>query len=279
MAPIPADNFRHVIKRRSGEPNLGDGTREYLKVSLVRLCAAPHGTWSLFESLLTTMPAALISAAVPLKEAGTTLDIIVSMGVSVPGALSKPDSFTVTTASDNKPFAGGVQVVGKRMTDTLFLEDGNGKELARIFKSGGKMGKSATYEICGYKPFVEGQLSKQQQPGQDGRELFSWAKVSGDGFGSLKLHVQMYHGPEQYVETYFSEPNLPEGGYKALKGIYPPVIFKKTDGTYVAFVSERKASNPLAGLSWLAHIAPGMDPCLVICCIAILDEYEKKRHG
>lgn len=199
----------------------------------------------------------------------------------MPGPLSKPDSFAVTNASDKKPFAGGIKIVGKRMTDTLFLEDGHGKELARIFKTGGKLGKPATYEICGYKPFVKGQMSKEQQPGKDGKELFSWYKIHGDGFGSLKLHIEKYHkqGDHNYVEAYSSEPNLPEGGYPALKGRYPPVIFRKTDGSYVTFMSEHKASNPLAGTSWLAHIAPGMDPCLIICCVAILDEIEKKRQG
>lgn len=58
------------------------------------------------------------------------------------------------------------------------------------------MGKPAMYEICGYHPFVKSQMSIQGQPGKDGKELFSWAKVSGDdlGVGSLKIHVKMYRG-------------------------------------------------------------------------------------
>lgn len=197
------------------------------------------------------------------------------MGVSTPGPLARPDTFAVTNLSEGTPYAGGIKIKGMRMSTTLALEDGHGKELARILKSGGKMGKPATYEVCGYHPFFKGQTSKGQ-PGKDGKEMFSWAKVDGDSFGSLKLHVKMCKSHGEYVETYYSAPNMPEGGAAALKDRFPPIIFQNTDGEYVAFVSATHSSNPLAGPSWKAHIAPGMDPCIILCCMAILDEYEKK---
>jgi hypothetical protein len=53
---------------------------------------------------------------------------------------------------------------------------------------------------------------------------------------------------------------------------------KKTDGKYVAFVSATYSVNPLAGPSWKAHIAPGMDPCLNICCLAILGRIVKDKR-
>jgi hypothetical protein len=201
------------------------------------------------------------------------------MSITTPGPLGEPDKFTVTNLSDGKPYAGGIHIKGMRMSTALALEDGHGKELASIFKSGGKMGKPAMYEICGYHPFVKSQMSIQGQPGKDGKELFSWAKVSRDGFGSLKLHVKIFKGHDDYVETYYSEPNMPEGGPATLKDRYPPVIFKKTDGEYVAFVSATHSTSIVSGPCWKAHIAPGMDPCLFICCLAILDEYEKNRQG
>jgi hypothetical protein len=91
------------------------------------------------------------------------------------------------------------------------------------------MGKPAMYEICGYHPFVKSQMSIQGQPGKDGKELFSWAKVSGDdlGVGSLKIHVKMYRGHGDYVKTYHSAPKMPHGEPATLKDRFPPVICKK----------------------------------------------------
>jgi hypothetical protein len=96
MPPIPAENFRHLIKRHPGEPNLGNGT-----------------------------------AAVPLKEAGSTIDVEISMSITTPGPLGKPDKFTVTNLSEGKPYAGGIHIKGMRMSTALALEDGHGKELAQ----------------------------------------------------------------------------------------------------------------------------------------------------
>lgn len=53
------------------------------------------------------------AAAVPTKEEGKTIDIVVSMNVSVPGPMGKPDQFTVTNIDDNEPYAGGIKIKGK----------------------------------------------------------------------------------------------------------------------------------------------------------------------
>lgn len=70
-------------------------------------------------------------AAVPLKEAGSTIDVEISMSITTPGPLGKPDKFTVTNLSDGKPYAGGIHIKGMRMSTALALEDGHGKELAQ----------------------------------------------------------------------------------------------------------------------------------------------------
>jgi hypothetical protein len=70
-------------------------------------------------------------AAVPLKEAGSTIDVKISMSITTPGPLGKPDKFTVTNLSDGKPYAGGIHIKGMRMSTALALKDGHGKELAQ----------------------------------------------------------------------------------------------------------------------------------------------------
>lgn len=200
------------------------------------------------------------------------MDIVVSMSVGIPGPLGKPDHFVVTNIDDDEPYANGIKIKGKRLSTTLVLEDGNGEELARIIKSGGKKGNPTTFDVCAFRPF-----HKDQRPDTDdkGDALYCWAKVSGDNLGDLKLKVET-RSPDNggsYVKMYTSEPYHP---HAADDDVYPPIIFKRRDGSNVAFAGAKRASaSPFAGPSWLVHIAPGMDPCMIICFIAILDELEK----
>lgn len=191
------------------------------------------------------------------------------MTVSIPGPLGKPDQFVVTNVDDDEPYAGGIKVKGKRLSTTLFLEDGNGNELADIMKTGGKKGVPTTFKICATRPF-----HKNQPPETDdkGNQHFCWAKVSGD---DLKLKVEMW-SPENgggYVKAYHSEPYH---AHAAASDVYPPLVWKKRDGSNVAFAGAKRSSpSPFMGPAWIVHIAPGMDPCLIICFICILDEFEK----
>lgn len=208
----------------------------------------------------------------PLTEEGKTIDIVVSMSVGIPGPLGNPDHFAVTNIDDDEPFAGGIKIRGKRLTSSLFLEDGNGKELATIIQYGGKKGVPKTYAICTLRPF-----HKDQPPETDdkGNSFYCWGKVSGDNLGDLKIKVDTWC-PDNgggFVRTYHSEPYH---AHAAADDVYPPLVFKRRDGSNVAFAGAKRASpSPFLGPSWLVHIAPGMDPCMVICFIAILDEFEK----
>lgn len=155
---------------------------------------------------------------------------------------------------------------------TLFLEDGKGHEIAWIVKTGGKKGIPLVFKICASRPF-----HKSQKPETDdnGNSFYCWAKISGDQCGDLKLTVETWSPDDGggYVNMYTSKPYH---AHAAAKDIYPPVVFKRRDGSNVAFAGAKRASaSQFMGPSWLLHIAPGMDPCMIICFIAILDELEK----
>jgi len=177
--------------------------------------------------------------AVPLTKEGNTIDIVVSMGVSVTGPLGKPDEFTVTNIDDVEPYAGGIKIKGKRLSTTLFLEDGNGKELAKIVRSGGKKGIPKAFDICTPRPFHRDQKPDLDDKSNDGFYEYCWAKVSGDKDGDLKLTIDTW-SPENgggYVTTYTSEPYHP---HAAAADIYPPIVFKSSDGSNVAFAGAKK---------------------------------------
>lgn len=210
--------------------------------------------------------------AVPTTQEGKNVDVVVTMSVSIPGPLGRPNHFTVTNVDDDEPYAGGINIKGKRLSSTLFLEDGNGEELARIIKTGGKKGDPITYDICSFRAFHDAQRPDADDKGD---ALYCWAKVSGDTDGDLKLTVETW-SPDNgggYVKMYTSEPYH---AHAADEDMYPPLVFKRRDGSNVAFAGAKRASaSPFVGPSWILHIAPGMDPCMIICVIAVLDELEK----
>jgi hypothetical protein len=213
--------------------------------------------------------------AVPSTEEGKMLAFTVSQGVGgfmagshLPAMI--PDSFVVRNSSDDHPYAGGVIVAGKRFTSNLYLQSGE-KTLAVILKKGGTMGAKTSFLICSPRPMFQDQKPAAEQDG--GGTLYHWFRIQGDNFGIHSCTIELWsHAKKDYVVQYSSEPHMNKEMMMA--GIVAPVSIRKGD-QYVAFMKQVKRDNVMAGVTWSVHVAPGMDPCLVICFVAVLAEFHK----
>jgi hypothetical protein len=190
------------------------------------------------------------------------LDLLVHQGSTGSTLLPFiPESFTVVTKENESPYAGGVVVSGKFFSTHLYLKDASGNTFAYICKEG------KDYHVLSTKPFMEGQETSRIKDA--GTTLYCWYIIETGAVGVGTSYIKVWT-KKGYVSLYHCEAHSTEE--LVAKGIPAPVSIKKhDDGSVVTLMKQIKRANILGGHSWEVIIAAGMDPCLVICFVSIVD--------
>lgn len=207
--------------------------------------------------------------AIPFEEEGRMLDLIINQGIAdgpfANGSLLF-ESFTVLT-KEGQPYAGGIKVHGKRFTKNLYLVDDKGNELACMYEDAHK-----NTLILSSRPFFPGQGVSSFTV--EKHSMYEWYKISRDNLGLGGGTVEVASKKGGFVAGYTTQMHTsPED---IAKGHAPVMSVQQAGGAYVALTKQTKTTEFLHGISRKVLVAPGMDPCLVIC-IAVSHDRKPKN--
>jgi hypothetical protein len=213
--------------------------------------------------------------AIPFEEEDRLLDIIISQGIAdgpfAHGGIEF-QSFTVLT-KEGQPYAGGIKVEGKRYNKNLFLLDDKGTELACMYEE-----TPEDTLILSSRPFFPGQefssITVEKSHG-----MYEWYKISSDPscIGSCTVQVASKTGgfvAGYKTQAHISPVSAAEDHTK--QGHANVMSVQQVGGACVALIKNSKRVDILHGTSREALVAPGMDPCLVICIVVDHDRKPRK---
>ena len=120
------------------------------------------------------------------------------------------------------------------------------------------------YDIYGVQPVSPFQRPAGSQTTKTGEPLYLRARVIGNLKG--KLSIDMFSSNNHFQTDVYRIHKL-KTGFLEGKSLY---ITKQEK--MAALVKQGAFPRGVQGPAWVGTIAPGIDPCLMLCLIAILDE-------
>ena len=155
-------------------------------------------------------------------------------------------------------------LVGKtsHARDKLVLRDRDGHTIGVIVRR--FVHYDRRYDIYGVQPVSPFQRPADNQTTKTGEPLYLRARVIGNLKG--KLSIDMFSGNNHFQTDVYRIHKL-KTGFLEGKSLY---ITKQEK--MAALVKQGAFPRGVQGPAWDGTIAPGIDPCLMLCLIAILDE-------
>ena len=160
--------------------------------------------------------------------------------------------------------ASNYDLVGKtsHARDKLVLRDRNGHTIGVILRR--FVHYDRRYDIYGVQPVSPFQQPAENQTTKTGEPLYLRARVIGNLKG--KLSIDMFSSNNHFQTDVYRIHKL-KTGFLEGKTLY---ITKQEK--MAALVKQGAFPRGVQGPAWDGTIAPGIDPCLMLCLIAILDE-------
>ena len=160
--------------------------------------------------------------------------------------------------------ASNYDLVGKtsHARDKLVLRDRNGHTIGVIVRR--FVHYDRRYDIYGVQPVSPFQRPAENQTTKTGESLYLRARVIGNLKG--KLSIDMFSSNNHFQTDVYRIHKL-KTGFLEGKTLY----ITKQD-KMAALVKQGAFPRGVQGPAWDGTIAPGIDPCLMLCLIAILDE-------
>jgi len=201
--------------------------------------------------------------ALPSREAGRPIRIYINSG---------NDSSAVLVTETHSDYAGGMQLRRHKRRERRPMEiigrDGMVMAVCAKNLSGGR---KPVAQIYGTRPRYE-----RQQPANEGKGfrdficqydyplLYTWATVEGEKSNSFGNHIRMVEGREGHDGVMY-RTELVESP------IGPQIAIWKEDKPAAAILTRH------IGGAWEMTISPGIDPVLIICLSAFMEEQERIR--
>jgi len=164
------------------------------------------------------------------------------------------DSFGVRY-TDGRPFEANVEGVTFSFRNKMILRNSRFEPIGVMIKQWGRFEK--TFKIFGFKPFYVGQPPSGEFH-DDGRPLFTWAECVDKAF-SVRYTMRTGDGA-----TFVADRVGKVMGKMQMK--------LSRDGRACAMIVHEPNFLSFRGPVWDLQIAPGIDPCMIICFTAIVDE-------
>ena len=171
---------------------------------------------------------------------------------------------TAGGVGDESFSASNYDLVGKtsHARDKLVLRDRNGHTIGVIVRR--FVHYDRRYDIYGVQPVSPFQRPAENQTTKTGEPLYLRARVIGNLKG--KLSIDMFSSNNHFQTDVYRIHKL-KTGFLEGKTLY----ITKQD-KMAALVKQGAFPRGVQGPAWDGTIAPGIDPCLMLCLIAILDE-------
>ena len=171
------------------------------------------------------------------------------------GLRTMRDSFGVQYASSGVPFEASLSSGGGgcfARTRMILQNNKNGKPIATLIQ----MLSRSSFKIYVFKPSYQGQVPSKHRS-DDGKPLFTWAEVKQE---SLSMQYIM----KESDDTVYVADRVGR--------VHGPKQFKfSRNGKTCASMQLDPGPNMFSRQVWDIKIAPGIDPCRILCFIAIVE--------
>jgi hypothetical protein len=141
----------------------------------------------------------------------------------------------------------------------MIIQNKDGKATGGMLKKLVRL-RSSTFKICGFEPYTQGQKPSEQKL-HEGRQLYSWAEVVNKIF-SMQTEMTMVDSTIYIADRV--------GGF-----IGPQKLRLTRNGQVCASMKQQRVFADFTGSTWDLIVGPGIDPCLMIAFIAIVDEIKE----
>ena len=169
-----------------------------------------------------------------------------------------PDSYGIRH-SDGTPFEADIKGQTFTFRDRMVLRDSKGAVIGVILKLFAR--KQQSFMIYGLRPFLEGQAPSEQK--YKIHVLYQWAKIS-EQFMSEQRVMTMADGT-----TYIAD-QVP--GFQGLQS-----MSLTCNGNVCAIAKQTNWTPDFERKSWEIKVGPGVDPCLICCFMAAVEEMNENR--
>eukprot|EP00567_Pseudictyota_dubia_P009453 CAMPEP_0197443142 /NCGR_PEP_ID=MMETSP1175-20131217/8974_1 /TAXON_ID=1003142 /ORGANISM="Triceratium dubium, Strain CCMP147" /LENGTH=292 /DNA_ID=CAMNT_0042973739 /DNA_START=125 /DNA_END=1003 /DNA_ORIENTATION=- len=208
----------------------------------------------------------------------------------------------VTSDDDrNQEYAGGAMTIGRymrpeRRSRRLELVDGDGKTIAVCLKmQSTPLRRTPRFKVYGTRPAYDGQDPSREQKqrrerrgskgvgggrGENGKggPLYAWAEIRGQNFKYEMETMRRAGGTEggngDGDETTENSGGISYRSEEVASRTGPQVVIWKNDRP--AAVINRKPIEVFSK-KYVTEltISPGVDPCLMLCFVAVMGEHER----
>ncbi|GAX09351.1 hypothetical protein FisN_6Lh278 [Fistulifera solaris] len=162
---------------------------------------------------------------------------------------------------DGTPFE--VDIKGQVLTlrDRMILRDSKGNVVGVMLRMFLRL--QQTFKIYGLRPFKDSQAPSDQM--FEGKALYTWAEVV-EKFMSVQRIMTMADGTRYVADQV--------GSF-----LGPQHLRLTYNGRVCASARQLNWAADFGGTSWDLTIGPGVDPCLICCFIAVIDEMKENRKN
>lgn len=161
--------------------------------------------------------------------------------------------------TDGTPFEADIKGQTFTFHDRMVLRDSKGAVIGVMLKFSRRM--QETIKIYGLRAFREGQAPSDQK--YKINDLYLWAEIS-EHFMSAQHVMTMADGTEYVVDRVDEFPD-------------PQKMRLTCNGIVCAGAQQTKWTPDFEGKSWEITVGPGVDPCLICCFMAAVDEMKESR--
>lgn len=162
--------------------------------------------------------------------------------------------------TDGTPFEADIKGLTFTFRDRMVLRDAKGAVIGVMVQMPFRL--QQTFKIYGIRPFRKGQAPSGQT--YKNKALYPWAVISGE-YMSVQRVMTMADGT-----TYVADQ---VGGF-----LGPQHMSLTCNGKVCASVKQTNWAANVGGTLWDMTIGPGVDPCLICCFIAAVDEMKENRR-
>lgn len=165
------------------------------------------------------------------------------------------DTFGIAYHGDQQPFEVDVKGKSFSLRDKMFLHNKNGEVVAVMMKMFLKSWENS-YKIYGFTPFTEGQEPSKNHT-HDDKPLYEYA-LCKNKFFSVRKTMKTYDGVKYVMDG--CGPIFDYRQMRIARDDKPAVHCKELN------------IGIFKGNQWEIKIGPGIDPALIVCFCAIMDE-------
>ena len=209
--------------------------------------------------------------AVPSVRTGRRVNLCMEVGGAPARGRAQTTAVLLAEGGEINEFVGGVAIkryarMERKPTELMVMGGGIIAVYAKVLD-----GRQPTWRVYGVKPKFEGQersVGEEFQKQYDRGPLYAWATITRSKNNPFRNNMvtMIAKGGESDGTSYSTD--------QVAGPLGPQVVVWREESPAVAVQEDSFAASSKRP-TWRIKIAPGIDPCLVICLVAIMADQKQ----